>query len=198
VYTIRNNDTTARTVVIEHPMRAGWTLAGSVYPVETSAEAYRFTVPAPAKQTVTVTVDETHPLETRYQIASLTDSQLTVLVRDSGDNRTVTDALAPILAKKAEISTILGNVATRDAEVKQISSDQQRIRQNLQSLKDTAEQRALVKRFAAQLTQQEDRLEVLRREMADLQRAHQQATMELQQLVERLALDLRVEEKASS
>jgi hypothetical protein len=34
--------------------------------------------------------------------------------------------------------------------------------------------------------------------MADLQRAHQQANMELQQLVERLALDLRVEENASS
>ena len=118
-----------------------------------------FTVPTPAKETVTVTIDETHPLETRYQIASLTDSQLTVLVRDSGDNRTVIDALAPILTKKAEISTILGNVATRDAEVKQISGDQQRIRQNLQSLKDSAEQRALVKRFAAQLTQQEDRLD---------------------------------------
>jgi hypothetical protein len=198
VYTIRNNDTTARAVVIEHPTRAGWTLAGSAYPVETSADAYRFTVPAPAKQTVTVTVDETHPLETRYQIAALTDSQLTILVRDSGDNRTVVDALAPIMAKKAEISRILGNVASRDAEVKQISSDQQRIRQNLQALKDTAEQRALVKRFAGQLTQQEDRLEVLRREMADLQRAFQQANMELQQLVERLAIDLRVEENSRS
>jgi hypothetical protein len=197
VYTIRNNDTTPRTVVIEHPTRAGWTLTGSAYPVETSADAYRLSVPAPAKQTVTVTVDEKRPLETRYQISSLTDSQLTLLVRDSGDNRTVMDALAPILAKKAAISAILGNVAIRDAEVKQISSDQQRIRENLQSLKDTAEQRALVKRFAGQLTQQEDRLEVLRREMADLQRALQQANADLQQLVERLVLDLRVEEKNS-
>ena len=193
VYTIRNNDKTPRTVVIEHPTRAGWTLTGSVAPIETSAEAYRFAVQASPRQTVTVTVDEKRPLETRYEIASMTDSQLTVLVRDSGDNRTVMDALAPILAKKAAIAMILGNVVTREAEVKQISSDQQRIRDNLQALKDTAEQRALVKRFAAQLTQQEDRIDVLRSEMADLQRARQQANAELQQLIERLAIDLQVD-----
>jgi hypothetical protein len=196
-YTIRNNDTTARTVVIEHPKRAGWTLASSVHPVETTTDTYRFTVPAPAKETVTLTVDETRPLETRYEIGSMTNAQLTVLVRDSGDNRTVMDALEPILSKKAAMSAILGNVATREAEVKQISGDQQRIRQNLQSLKDTQEQRDLVKRFAAQLTQQEDRLEVLRREIADLQRAHQQASTELLQLLERLVLDLRVERASS-
>jgi hypothetical protein len=198
VYTIRNNDTTARTVIIEHPTRAGWTLAKSVHPVETTTDAYRFTVPSPPKQTVTITVDETRPLETRYEIASMTDSQMTVLVRDSGENRTVMDALAPILAKKAAIATIMASVTTRDNETKQISSDQQRIRQNLQSLKDTAEQRALVKRFAAQLNQQEDRLELLQHEIADLHRAFEQAKAELQQLVEQLAIDLHVEERASS
>jgi hypothetical protein len=198
VYTIRNNDTTPRTIVIEHPTRAGWTLDSLAHPVETTTDAYRFSVAAPPKQTVTLTVDEARPLETRYEIASMTDSQMTVLVHDSGDNRTVVDALAPILAKKAAIAAIMGNVATRDAEMKQISSDQQRIRQNLQSLKDTAEQRALVKRFAAQLTQQEDRLEVLRREIADFQRAFEQAKAELQLLVSQLALDLNVERRASS
>jgi NADPH-dependent ferric siderophore reductase len=198
VYTIRNNDTAARTVLIEHPTHAGWTLANSVHPVETTTDAYRFSIPTPPKQTVTFTVDETRPLETRYEIASMTDSQMTVLVRDSGDNRTVMDALAPILAKKAAIAAIMANVATRDNEMKQISSDQQRIRENLQSLKDIAEQRALVKRFAAQLTQQEDRLEVLRREIADLHRAFEQAKAELQQLVEQLAIDLNVEQRASS
>jgi hypothetical protein len=197
VYTIRNNDITPRTVVLEHPARPGWTLAGSVHPVEKTLTAYRLTVPAAAGQTVIVTVEEKRPLETRYEISSMTDSQLSLVIRESGNSQTVIDALAPILARKAAIATIAGNVAVRDAEVKQISTDQQRIRENLQSLKDTPEQRALVRRFAAQLTQQEDRLEVLRRETAELQRARRQANADLQQLLETLIMDLAIEEKAS-
>jgi chromosome segregation ATPase len=100
--------------------------------------------------------------------------------------------------KKAAIAAIRTDIATRDAEVKQIGADQQRIRANLQSLKDTSEQRALVKRFSAQLTQQEDRIEVLRREMADLMARQQQANAELLQLLGALAIELRVQEPPSS
>jgi hypothetical protein len=194
VYTLRNNDTTARTVVVEHPIRAGWTLAGTPLPVETSATAYRFAVPVQAQQTATLTVEEKRPQQDKYAITSLDDPQLNLLVRDSGDNHTVKDALAPILAKKASIAALAATSADRMARVTQISEDQQRVRENLQTLKDTAEQRSLVRRFAGQLSQQEDQIQALRRELADLDRMRQQADSELQLLIERLALDLAIDE----
>jgi hypothetical protein len=194
VYTLRNNDTTARTVVVEHPLRAGWTLVGTPLPVETSATAYRFTVAVQPQRTATLTVEEKRPQQDRYEIKSLTDPQINLLVRDSGDSNTVKDALAPILAKKASIAAIATTMADRSAAVKQISDDQQRVRENLQTLKGTTEQRTLVTRFAGQLSQQEDQIQSLRRELADLERTRQQSDSELQLLIERLALDLAIDE----
>ena len=66
VYTLRNNDTTARTVVVEHPLRAGWTLVGTPLPVETSATAYRFAVPVEPQHTATLTVEEKRPQQDKY------------------------------------------------------------------------------------------------------------------------------------
>ena len=42
-YTVRDDDTTPRTVLIEHPLRVGWKLAeGTPKPEETTSNDYRF------------------------------------------------------------------------------------------------------------------------------------------------------------
>lgn len=153
MYTIRNNDTTDRTVLIEHPRRPGWTLVAGLQAVETSETAYRFKVAAPAKQTTTLTVEEKQPVENKYQISSLTDEQLNVMVRNSGDNGAVKQALQPILAKKASMAALSAQLADRQGEIQQISEDEARIRENLRAVKGTAEENRLVKRYAAQLTE---------------------------------------------
>jgi hypothetical protein len=190
VYTIRNNDTVDRTVVIEHPIRTGWTLLGGPQPVETSATAYRFSVAAPARQTTLLTVEERQPLENRYDIGSLTDERLTVLVRDSGNSEGVKQALQPILAKKSEVAALATQLADRQAEVQRVSEDEQRVRENLGALKGTSQEQGAVKRYAAELTQQEDRIASIRREAGDLDRMRQQAADQLQLLVVGLALDI--------
>ena len=91
-------------------------------------------------------------------------------------------------------STLAATTADRTARVKQISDDQQRVRENLQTLKDPAEQRSLVRRFAGQLSQQEDQIQALRGELVELGQMRGQADLELQLLIERLALDLAIEE----
>ncbi len=42
IYTIRNRDTSARTVVIEHPARQGWKLAEGTEPAESTASFHSF------------------------------------------------------------------------------------------------------------------------------------------------------------
>jgi hypothetical protein len=190
VYTIRNNDTTDRIVVIEHPTRPGWTLRAGPQPVETSATAYRFRVAVPARQTTTLTIEEKQPLESRYNVAALSDDGFAVLVRDTGDSAVVKQALQPILAKKSELAAIEKQVADRLAEAKRISGDEERVRANLGSLKGTSEEQSAVKRYAAQLVQQEDRIEAIHQEVADFARLQSRLTDELAQLIERLAFDI--------
>ena len=78
-YRIRNNSDTARSVVLEHPVRAGWTLVGAK-PDETSANFYRFKVAAGAKATVTFVVEEESPHEMRFALSSVTPDQVAVWV----------------------------------------------------------------------------------------------------------------------
>jgi hypothetical protein len=194
VYTIRNSDVTARTVVIEHPVRAGWTLAKGAVPVETSLGAYRFAVPVEAKSTATLVVDERHPIDVSYQISQLTDQQVAVFVRDVREDVSLSKALVPIQDKKRAIAALATEIEDRQAEANKIAEDQQRLRENMHALKGSSGEQQLLKRYVTQLNEQEDRIAVLRHETADLEQQLSRAQTELTALIEALALDVEVRE----
>jgi hypothetical protein len=191
-YTIHNSDATARTVVIEHPVRPGWTLARGAVPVETSLGAYRFAVPVEAKGVATLVVEERHPLDTNFAISQLNDRQVALFVHDSRENVRLSRALGPIQAKKSDIAAISAEMEGRQTEANTIALDQQRLRENMGALKGSSGEQLLLKRYVAQLNQQEDRIAVLRRETADLEQKRSRAQTELAGLIEALALDVEV------
>ena len=71
--------------------------------------------------------------------------------------------------------------------------DQERLRENMRALKESAGERQLLKRYVGELEQQEDRLAVVRRESDDLHARVNAAGQELAALIERLSLDLEIE-----
>jgi hypothetical protein len=75
-YTIRNEDTSARTVVIEHPVHPGWKLASNLHPDEQTDTAYRFRVNVEPKHTSTFTAEETRANDVQYRLSSLDDTTL--------------------------------------------------------------------------------------------------------------------------
>jgi hypothetical protein len=190
VYTLRNNDTTARTVVVEHPIRPGWTLVKGAVPVETSLSAYRFAVRVEPKGVATLEVAERHPLDTNYSVSQLSDQPIGVFVRGSHEDARLFQALVPIQTKKAEIAAVESAIENRQAEANKIAEDQQRLRGNMSALKAGSGEQQLVKRYVAQLNQQEDRIAVLRKETADLNQQLARAREELGSLIEALTLDV--------
>ena len=192
VYTIRNNDSTDRRLVIEHPIRSGWTLVNTAKPDETSAEAYRFVVPVPAKKTATFAVAERQPVSQTYRIAEITSEQIDLVVRESGGDRALRDALAPILAGRAAVAAVNDDLNARAVEMKRIEDDQMRVRENMKALRASPEEQQLLKRYAGQLAQQEDRLATLRRETGDLERRRGDAQAELARLVEALSTNVTI------
>jgi hypothetical protein len=190
VYTLRNNDTTARTVIVEHPIRPGWTLVKGPVPVETSLSAYRFAVQVEPKGVATLEVAERHPLDTNYSVSQLSDQQIAVFVRGSREDARLAQALVPIQAKKAEIASVESEIESRQAEANKIAEDQQRLRENMSALKGGSGEQQLVKRYVAQLNQQEDRIAVLRKETADLNQQLTRSREQLGRLIEALTLDV--------
>jgi hypothetical protein len=192
VYTIRNSDTTDRRVVIEHPIRAGWKLANNATPAETSVDAYRFVVSVPAKKTETFTVAERQPLSQTYRIADITSQQVDLIVRESGGDPGLRNALAPIFAAKATVAALNDELNSRAVETKRIDEDQLRVRENMKALRGSSQEQQLLKRYTAQLAQQEDRVEVLRKETDDLERRRREAQTELARLVDSIATEVTV------
>jgi hypothetical protein len=188
-YTIRNEDTHPRTVVIEHPRRPEYKLAAELEPAETTAGMYRFRVQVPAKKTEMLTVKEAKPLETRYIIGNLTDDQVTLFVRQKTINPEIEAALRKIVAQKGVIAGFDRELQSRRDETKRIFDDQQRLRENMKALKGSAEEKALVERYTKELNEQEDRLAAIRKESADLEAKRAEAQSELSRMIEALQFD---------
>jgi hypothetical protein len=177
-------------VVIEHPIRATWKLTGNVVAAETSADAYRFVITVPAAKTETLTVTEQQPLESTYRIADITDQQVELFLRESGGDQALKTTLGPVMVAKAAVAALSADVNARAAEMKRISDDQQRVRENMKALKGSSEEQQLVKRYATQLAQQEDRVEALRKESESLERRWRDAQAELGRQIDALSAEI--------
>jgi hypothetical protein len=187
-YTIRNEDKKARTLVIEHPNRAGWKLTSTVKPDETTPNTYRFRVQVPPQASASLAVEELRSLSTSYAVTSFTDDQLALLVQQRALTPEVEQALRAIMAKKGEIAAVNDEIGRRKQETERIFGDQERLRENLKALKGSSEERSLVSRYTRQLDEQETRLDVIRRDIADGEARRAKLQSELDTLVQGLAV----------
>ncbi|MFQ5663748.1 MAG: hypothetical protein ACE5HL_07950 [Terriglobia bacterium] len=188
-YTIRNNNEKGRTVVVEHPVRAGWRLVETPKPAESSASYHRFRVVAKPKTTTEFAVREENPRQTTYAIRNVTPEQITLWVRQKTIDAEIERALRRIVAKKNQIDALNKKIAGLEKEQKEIFRDQERVRENLRRLGRTPEEANLRLRYIRQLERQENRLGALRAERARLEDQRAAAQQQLDQILENLAFD---------
>jgi hypothetical protein len=196
VYTVRNEDTAPRTLIVEYPFRAGWNLSKeTMHPEETTASAYRFRVAIGAKQSTTLEISESHPLQTQVELSNITSDEVAVLLKDGEINSDVEQALRKILDQKARVAQLNDEAESRDSTITSIYDDQQRLRENLKALKGSAEEKALTQRYTQQLSDQETRLEKLRNEKEDFEKKSEAAQGELDKMIGDLAMEVTLEQR---
>ncbi|MGA8071845.1 MAG: carboxypeptidase regulatory-like domain-containing protein [Candidatus Acidiferrales bacterium] len=189
-YTVRNEDTAARILIIEHLVRPGWTLsAGTPKPEETSPDYYRFRMVVDPKSTATLTVAESMPLSRTIAINTLDTDQTKLLLQQKSISAEIEQALRKIIEQKDRVAALEAEVEKRNTEMTAIYDDQQRLRENLKSLKGSAEERTLTQRYLQRLNDQETRLETIQKEIADFEKKQEQAQAELDEMIEKLSFD---------
>jgi len=191
-YTVRNSDTQERDVVIEHPVRPGWKLAGDAKPEETTATTYRFRVKATGGETTKLKVDEVEPLEQRFAVSNITDDQITYLVSGKVLNPQVEQSLRRIVEQKNQISALDQQVQTRKTQIDAIDKDQGRLRENMKALKGSPEEKALLQRYTKELNDQEDQLAAVRNEIKALETKRNDARAQLDRMVMELSMDEKI------
>ena len=186
-YVIRNEDTEPRVVILEHPVRPGWTLANGVKPDETTAQWLRFRVPVGAKTTVNFAVDESQTSPSQFSVNNLTDDEIGVFVKGELITPELEAQLRAIQAQKVEVARIADERNTREAQLSGITADQDRVRGNMQALKGSREERLLLEKYVKQLEDQETQIATRRKELETLDADRMKAQAALDAMI--LALD---------
>jgi hypothetical protein len=192
-YTITNQTDHPRVVYIEHPARQDWMLADEApKPASKTASLYRFRVEVGPRTTIELPIAERRALMDSYALSNLTLRDLELFVARRYIDQTAHAALEKVVDLKSRIATIDARIAAVDREAKEIGEDQERLRQNIKALKETAEARQLIVRYVAKAGEQETRIEQLakaRRAAAD-ERVRLQ--VELEAAIRAFALDRRL------
>jgi hypothetical protein len=184
-YTIRNVDKKAKTLIIEHPLRQGYTLLNQK-PKEKTVTAYRFEVALAPDSSQEFAVNEERVYESSTLVTNLTPDVLVSYVQ----NKTLSDAarrqLERIVAQKRQIAE--NDRALQDAEgqIRDVTQDEDRIRRNIQSLNSVSGQQQQVQSYAKQLDAHEQQLAGLRDKQAELQKKKLALQGELDKQIEAL------------
>jgi hypothetical protein len=190
LYTVKNQDDAARTLIIEHPARPEYKLiAGTREPEERAPGTYRFRIDAPPKATSSLPVEESRTLETVYQLSNLDDGQVAVFLRQRTITPDVAQALQKITAQKAVVAKLEEEMQDRQGDIDRIVDDQGRLRENMKALRGSSEEKSLLQRYTKQLDDQETQIEALRKQIHDTEARRDKASEELEQMIDSLQLE---------
>jgi hypothetical protein len=182
-YTIRNVDQKPKTLVIEHAVRPDYRLLNQK-PAETTAHAYRFEVKLAAGASQKFPVSEERVYENSTAIGSFSPDVLLTYIQ----NKALTDKgrqqLERIAAKKQEIALNDAALQRAQADSNELVTDQNRLRQNVDSLNRVSGQQDRVQQYARDLSASESKLAALRDRRRDLEQKKLQLDGELNAMIE--------------
>ncbi len=184
-YTIKNVDAKAKTLIIEHGQRYGYTLLDQK-PAETTANAYRFEVKLTASGTQTFPVKEERVFDQTTSVSSMTPDVLASWIQNKALSDVGRAQLQQIAAKKREIAVNDGALNQASADINATTQDEGRIRNNMESLNRVSGQQDQVQQYARQLAAAETKLAGLRDAQSALQRKKTALDAELNSLLEKL------------
>ena len=185
-YSVKNVDARAKTLIIEHPVRALYKLIDTQKPSETARDVYRFEVKVPASGQVSFPVTEENVYSNAIAISSLSPDMLVFYVR----NRLVSDAarrqFQAIIDQKQKIADLESEKKRLDADTSTITKNEERLRQNIASLSAVSGQQQLVQDYARNLASEETAITSNRDRETHLEKDRAVLQGQLNTMIERL------------
>jgi hypothetical protein len=157
-YKIKNSDPKAKTVLIEQPLENNWTLVTPKEPTEKTRSLYRFAVEAEPDKTTVLEVGEEHLIRQQIEISSIDDATIRFFQAQRVISPEAKAALEKIVAMKTGLASLVAQRQQLEQQLKTITEEQQRIRQNMQQLDRNSD---LYKRYVKKFGEQEVTVEKL-------------------------------------
>ena len=148
-YQFRNADSKPRDIVIEHPVMDGATLASPASFAERTESLYRFQLSVPASGESSLDVREEKPVKTTVALLGADISTLVFYSTSSDVPSSVRSALEKAVAMRKRIDDSSVSVSALLEKKNDLSSDQERIRSNLEAAgRDTQQGKDYLKKLA--------------------------------------------------
>jgi hypothetical protein len=184
-YTVRNVDQKAKTLILEHPLRPGYTLL-SQKPKEKTATNYRFELALAAGATQEFAVNEERVYDESTAVSNYNSDTLVWYLQNRAIGAAARQQLQRVADYKRQIAENDRALLDVNNQMVGLNADEERVRRNIQSLNNVAGQQQQVQTYARQLDAQEQQLAALRDKQAELQKKRTSLQGELDKLVEAL------------
>jgi len=183
-YRLANQTDREKVIYVEHPIRKGWAVSDETQkPDIVTDKYYRFRITLPPFARAELPVVERQGLMDSYALYNITRDQLELFVTRRYVDETMRARLEKLINLRSQIN--LSGVKLKDFEdeVARIGADQQRLRENIESLTKTAEAKSLIARYIAKAGEQETRIEEMEKErktiIADKERLERELASEI-------------------
>lgn len=186
VYTARNKDDKARTLLIEHPYAPGWKLVDPKEPFERTENLMRLRVAVPAGKTAAQTVRMENLVDQSIVLSEVGLEAIGMFLRNTEMTPAVAEALKKVAAMRGELDDAVRRREQCERDTKETVDEQGRIRENLKTLQQNTDayQRQL-KKFDSL----ETRIEELRTEITRLRQTEEQKRQALAEHLSSLTVE---------
>ena len=164
-YVAENKGDKDKTLIVEHPLRAGWKLIEPAKPLEKTDALYRFKEGVAAGKSATLRVVEESVNAQQVAVGAADVGSLEFYSKTGTVPKSVREALATAISMKNATTDTQRQIEERRRQVNDITTEQTRIRENLKTVNRTGE---YATRLLKKLNDQETSLEKLQSDIADL------------------------------
>jgi hypothetical protein len=185
-YALENKSDKDKAIIIEHPVRSGWTLVDTPKPLEATPAVYRFKGEAPAHKLATLAVKEESVRSESLAMLPMDVSVLLIYQRNGSIPAKVRDAIAKAIALKNAVTDLDRQIAARVQEINGITAEQGRIRENMKTVSNTTT--PYYQRLLTKLNEQESQLESLHTDRDALTTKRDAARKELEDYLANLTI----------
>jgi hypothetical protein len=184
-YALENKSAKDKTIIIEHPVRGGWTLVDTPKPLETTPNVYRFKGEAPAHKVATIAVKEQSVQTDMVAMLPMDVNSLLFYQRNGSIPSAVRDAIGKAIALKNAMADLDRQIAARTQDINGITAEQGRIRENMRTVSNTT---PYYQRLLTKLNEQESALESLHTDRDALTTKRDGARKELEDYLANLTI----------
>jgi hypothetical protein len=184
-YTIKNVDAQPKTLIVQQEGLHEYSVL-SPQPVERTATAYRFEVKLPANGSQTLKVEQERVAFEQTVVTDSTPDSLLTLVQNKQLSAKGRDELQAVVDLKRQVAQATENLSAAKSRIGDLTEDQTRLRQNIDSLNRVKGEEEQVRKYSSQLAVNEAQLAGLRDQSREIAAHKSGIEADLQNAIERL------------